>query len=79
MGCSDGGMTLSWLSWLQALQKVLVEVDEQENSGALSSSTLAMETLPPRLIFNRPFLFLIYHEATKSLLHMGRVIDPTKK
>ncbi|KAM9435161.1 serpin peptidase inhibitor, clade A (alpha-1 antiproteinase, antitrypsin), member 10a isoform 1-T2 [Clarias gariepinus] len=69
----------SELKLSEALQKVLVEVDEQGSSSAPSSSSLFMETLPPRLTFNRPFLFLIYHEATKSLLHMGRVIDPTKK
>ncbi|TSR99386.1 Protein Z-dependent protease inhibitor [Bagarius yarrelli] len=62
-----------------ALQKILVEVDEQGGSDAQSSSSIFMDTLPPRLTFNRPFLFLVYHEATKSLLHMGRVIDPTKK
>ncbi|MCJ8744003.1 hypothetical protein PDJAM_G00101270 [Pangasius djambal] len=69
----------SELKLSEATQKVLVEVDERGSSAAPSSSSLLMETLPPRLAFNRPFLFLIYHEATKSLLHMGRVIDPTKK
>ncbi|KAK3517036.1 hypothetical protein QTP70_033130 [Hemibagrus guttatus] len=69
----------SELKLSEALQKVLVEVDEQGGSAAPSSSSIFMETLPPRLTFNRPFLFLVYHEATKSLLHMGRVIDPTKK
>ncbi|XP_060771754.1 serpin peptidase inhibitor, clade A (alpha-1 antiproteinase, antitrypsin), member 10a [Neoarius graeffei] len=66
----------SELKLSEALQKVLVEVDEQ---GSWATPYSNMDTLPPRLTFNRPFLFLIYHEATKSLLHMGRVIDPTKK
>lgn len=69
----------SALNLSEALQKVLVEVDEQGGSAAPSTSSLFMETLPPRLTFNRPFLFLIYHEATKTLLHMGRVINPTTK
>ncbi|XP_027019345.2 serpin peptidase inhibitor, clade A (alpha-1 antiproteinase, antitrypsin), member 10a [Tachysurus fulvidraco] len=69
----------SELKLSEALQKVLVEVDEQEGLDAPSSSSIFMQTLPPRLTFNRPFLFLVYHEATKSLLQMGRVIDPTKK
>lgn len=69
----------SELKLSEALQKVLVEVDEQGGSDAPSSSSIFMDTLPPRLTFNRPFLFLVYHEATKSLLHMGRVTDPTKK
>ncbi|KAF7690594.1 hypothetical protein HF521_012398 [Silurus meridionalis] len=69
----------SELSLSEALQKVIVEVDEQGSLAAPSSSSLLVDTLPPRLTINRPFLFLIYHEATKSLLHLGRVIDPTKK
>ncbi|XP_062858433.1 serpin peptidase inhibitor, clade A (alpha-1 antiproteinase, antitrypsin), member 10a [Trichomycterus rosablanca] len=68
----------SSLKLSEALQKVSVEVDEGQGSDASSSSSL-LDSLPPRLTFNRPFLFLIYHEATKSLLHMGRVVDPTKK
>lgn len=69
----------SQLKLSEALQKVLVEVDEQGGSDASSSSSISMDTLPPRLTFNRPFLFLVYHEASKSLLHLGRVIDPTRK
>lgn len=67
---SSPGLTLS-----EAIQKVLVEVNEKVGD----SNNVLMDTLPPRLTFNRPFHFIVYHEATKSLLHMGRVVDPTKK
>uniref|UniRef100_W5KHQ1 Serpin peptidase inhibitor, clade A (alpha-1 antiproteinase, antitrypsin), member 10a n=1 Tax=Astyanax mexicanus TaxID=7994 RepID=W5KHQ1_ASTMX len=63
------------LTLSEAVQKVSVEVDEK---GGPSTYVL-MDNLPPRLTFNRPFHFIVYHEATKSLLHMGRVVDPTKK
>ncbi|KAK0130754.1 Protein Z-dependent protease inhibitor [Merluccius polli] len=32
---------------------------------------------PPRLTINRPFLFIIYHQRTSSILHIGRVVDPS--
>ncbi|XP_072541077.1 serpin peptidase inhibitor, clade A (alpha-1 antiproteinase, antitrypsin), member 10a [Salminus brasiliensis] len=71
---SSPGLTLS-----EVVQKVSIEVDEKGGPGAPASNSAFMDTLPPRLTFNRPFLFLVYHEATNSLLHMGRVVDPTKK
>ncbi|KAK1796055.1 hypothetical protein P4O66_009156 [Electrophorus voltai] len=63
----------------EAVHKALVVVDERGDSDALSFNSLFADPLPPRLTFNRPFLFLVYHEDTKNLLHMGRVVDPTKK
>ncbi|XP_066532514.1 serpin peptidase inhibitor, clade A (alpha-1 antiproteinase, antitrypsin), member 10a [Hoplias malabaricus] len=71
---SSPGLKLS-----EMVQKVSVDVDETGGSAGPASDSPFMRSLPPRLTFNRPFLFLIYHEATKSLLHMGRVVDPTKK
>ncbi|KAL7871635.1 hypothetical protein SRHO_G00066180 [Serrasalmus rhombeus] len=71
---SSPGLKLS-----EVLHKVSVEIDEKGGSAVPVSDSPFMDTLPPRLTFNRPFLFLIYHEATKTLLHMGRVVDPTKK
>lgn len=67
---SSPGLTLS-----EAVQKVSVKVDEKGGD----STNVPLDNLPPRLTFNRPFHFIVYHEATKSLLHMGRVVDPTKK
>lgn len=58
------------------VHKVGITVDET-NTGAGSGSVM-FASLPPRLTINRPFLFLIYHEMTGSLLLMGRVVDPSK-
>ncbi|XP_036437847.1 serpin peptidase inhibitor, clade A (alpha-1 antiproteinase, antitrypsin), member 10a [Colossoma macropomum] len=70
---SSPGLKLS-----EVVHKVSVEIDEKGGSAAPVSDSPFMDSLPPRLTINRPFLFLIYHEATKTLLHMGRVVDPTK-
>ncbi|KAL2082029.1 hypothetical protein ACEWY4_021847 [Coilia grayii] len=63
----------------EVLHKTAIEVDE---SGSLADSAPPADpfsgSLPPRLTINRPFIFLVYHEATKNLLLIGRVIDPTK-
>ncbi|XP_063079750.1 serpin peptidase inhibitor, clade A (alpha-1 antiproteinase, antitrypsin), member 10a [Engraulis encrasicolus] len=56
-----------------------IEVDE---TGSLPDSASPPDplsgSLPPRLTINRPFVFLVYHEASLNLLLMGRVVDPTK-
>ncbi|XP_016150191.1 serpin peptidase inhibitor, clade A (alpha-1 antiproteinase, antitrypsin), member 10a [Sinocyclocheilus grahami] len=70
---SDEGLKLS-----EVVQKVTVEVDETGGSVADASRNLFTSPLPPRLTFNRPFIFVIYHEATKCILYIGRVVDPTK-
>jgi len=65
-------------AWFQVIQKVTVEVDETGGSVFDASTNLLTSPLPPRLTFNRPFIFIVYHEATKSILYIGRVVDPTK-
>uniref|UniRef100_A0A8C1YX79 Serpin peptidase inhibitor, clade A (alpha-1 antiproteinase, antitrypsin), member 10a n=1 Tax=Cyprinus carpio TaxID=7962 RepID=A0A8C1YX79_CYPCA len=70
---SNEGLKLS-----EVVQKVNVEVDETGGSVADASSNLFMTPLPPRLTFNRPFIFVVYHEVTQFILYIGRVVDPTK-
>lgn len=65
-------------AWFQVVQKVTLEVDETGGSVADASINLFTTPLPPRLTFNRPFIFVVYHEATNSILYIGRVVDPTK-
>lgn len=65
--------------WLQVLHKAVIEVDEKGTTAAAATEgTITGYALPSSFIVNRPFFFFIYHEATNSLLFMGRVIDPTK-
>ncbi|XP_012679418.1 serpin peptidase inhibitor, clade A (alpha-1 antiproteinase, antitrypsin), member 10a isoform X2 [Clupea harengus] len=88
MGIPDvfqGNADLSKLSSSQGLkldevlQKTAIEIDETGSEPDSAPPTDPFTTnLPPRLTINRPFLFLVYHEATKNLLQIGRVVDPTK-
>ncbi len=63
----------------QVLHKAVVEVDEKGTTAASATSVgITAYSLPATFIVNRPFFFFLYHEATSSLLFMGRVIDPTQ-
>ncbi|XP_067099824.1 protein Z-dependent protease inhibitor [Osmerus mordax] len=63
----------------EVLHKAVIEVDEIGTTAAAATTVgITGHSLPPSFIVNRPFFFFIYHEATNSLLFMGRVIDPTK-
>ncbi|XP_067273560.1 serpin peptidase inhibitor, clade A (alpha-1 antiproteinase, antitrypsin), member 10a [Pseudorasbora parva] len=70
---SEEGLKLS-----EVVQKVTMEVDETGGSVADATINLFTTALPPRLTVNRPFIFVVYHEATKSILYIGRVVNPTK-
>uniref|UniRef100_A0A671VVZ4 Serpin peptidase inhibitor, clade A (alpha-1 antiproteinase, antitrypsin), member 10a n=1 Tax=Sparus aurata TaxID=8175 RepID=A0A671VVZ4_SPAAU len=63
----------------QVYHKSVVSVDESSDDITAGGGTNTFSTLPPRLTINRPFIFIVYHQATGSVLCMGRVIDPTKK
>lgn len=68
-----------FVSRVQVYHKSVVSVVESSDDITAGGGTNAFSTLPPRLTINRPFIFIIYHQATGSVLFMGRVIDPTKK
>lgn len=63
----------------EVYHKSVVSVDESSDDITPGGGATAFSSPPPRLTFNRPFLFVVYHQATSSLLFMGRVMDPTQK
>lgn len=65
-------------AWVGAIrQEARVRVDE---SGTVASAgtTVVVDviSLPPVLVFDRPFFFAILEEPTEQLLFLGRVADP---
>ncbi|XP_055487733.1 plasminogen activator inhibitor 1-like [Leucoraja erinacea] len=61
----------------QALQKVKIEVDERGTKASAATAAImygrmAMETV----IIDRPFLFLVRHNPTGTILFMGQVMEP---
>nr|XP_046229543.1 protein Z-dependent protease inhibitor-like [Scatophagus argus]XP_046229544.1 protein Z-dependent protease inhibitor-like [Scatophagus argus] len=63
----------------QVYQKSVLSVDESSNDITPGDGVNMFSALPPRLTINRPFIFIIYQEASRSVMFMGRVINPTKK
>ncbi|XP_051908651.1 protein Z-dependent protease inhibitor-like [Hippocampus zosterae] len=61
----------------QVLHKAVAAVDESGPGDAAAAPAFASP--PPRLTFNRPFHFVVYHQSSGALLLMGRLRDPTKK
>ncbi|XP_004620921.2 plasminogen activator inhibitor 1 [Sorex araneus] len=61
----------------QALQKVKIKVDE---SGTVASSSTAVvisaRMAPEEIIMDRPFLFVVRHNPTGTILFMGQVMEP---
>ncbi|XP_032364389.1 protein Z-dependent protease inhibitor [Etheostoma spectabile] len=68
-----GGLKLN-----QVHHKSQVSVAENDDITAGGDAGV-FSTLPPRLTVNRPFLFIIYEVASRVVLAMGRVIDPSSK
>ncbi|NXQ94302.1 ZPI inhibitor, partial [Sagittarius serpentarius] len=63
----------------QVVQKAVIEVDEEGTEAAAGSgSEIIAFTAPPVIKVDRPFLFMIYEETFKTLLFIGRVVDPTE-
>lgn len=59
----------------QVVHKSIINVDETTTTPA---ADVVFSSPPPRLTINRPFLFVIYQEATSTLMSIGRVADPKK-
>ncbi|NXX12913.1 ZPI inhibitor, partial [Podargus strigoides] len=63
----------------QVVQKAVIEVDEEGTEAtAASGSEITAFTVPPVIKVDRPFLFMIFEETFKTLLFIGRVVDPTE-
>jgi serpin B len=76
-GISDGTPFISAVR-----QRTFVEVNEEGTEAAavtMAPTELSMPMNPPKpfqMIVDRPFLFLIEDQATRTILFMGVVYDP---
>ncbi|NXE54053.1 ZPI inhibitor, partial [Casuarius casuarius] len=63
----------------QVVQKAVIEVDEKGTEAtAATGSEITAFSVPPVIKVDRPFLFMIFEETFRTLLFMGRVVDPTE-
>ena len=62
------------------VHKAFVSVDEEGTEAAAATGVVVSITSlpqPAELVIDRPFLFLIRHNQTGTILFVGRVLDPT--
>ncbi|XP_037981906.1 plasminogen activator inhibitor 1 [Motacilla alba alba] len=61
----------------QVLQKARMEVTESGTEAASASAAVVYSRMaPPEIVLDRPFLFLIRHRPTGTVLFVGQVTEP---
>nr|XP_033781052.1 plasminogen activator inhibitor 1 [Geotrypetes seraphini] len=61
----------------QALQKVKIEVNESGTKASASTAAIMYARMAPlEVIMDRPFLFVVRHNPTRSILFIGQVVEP---
>ena len=80
-GADFTGMTEARELFLRdVLHKAFISVDEHGTEAAAATAAVleAVSGAPPAVMhLDRPFLFLIRHQASNTILFMGHVTDPT--
>lgn len=59
--------------------KAFIEVNEKGSEAAASTAVVMTKSLPIEFVANRPFIFLIRNNQTKSILFLGSVLNPAKQ
>lgn len=68
----DGGLYID-----EAKHKTYIEIDEEgTKAAAVTSIGIGRVSLPPQIICDRPFLFIIRENKSESILFIGKVTDP---
>ncbi|MCK4606234.1 MAG: serpin family protein [candidate division Zixibacteria bacterium] len=63
--------------WIdKVLQKAFVEVNEEGTEAAAATVVVVIESAPPAVCFDRPFIFVIRENVSGAILFMGRVMEP---
>lgn len=58
--------------------KTFIRVDEEgSEAGAVTSVGIGIDSLPPQMIVNRPFVFIIHERESGTNLFMGIIRDPS--
>lgn len=75
-GIADVGPQKLFIS--EVKHKTFISVDEEgTEAAAVTSVGVALESLPPSMIVNRPFVFIIHERESGTNLFMGKVKDPS--
>ncbi|NXX12912.1 A1AT2 antiproteinase, partial [Podargus strigoides] len=62
----------------KVVHKAALDVDERGTEAAVATAAEIMTiSLPPTVVFNHPFLLLIFDRDTNSTLFIGKIVNPT--
>ena len=57
-------------------QKSFVQVDEKGTEATAATVGIVVESIPTQFLANHPFIYLIRHNKTGSILFLGRMMNP---
>jgi serpin B len=59
--------------------KTMISVDEKGTEAASAGMAFIANAIMPEVIVNRPFFFVIMENSTKTILFLGRVMNPAEQ
>lgn len=63
--------------WIDKVkQKAFVKVNEEGTEAAAVTVVVVVDSLPLSIRFDRPFIFVIWERQTKTVLFLGKVMEP---
>ncbi|MFH1686570.1 MAG: serpin family protein [bacterium] len=68
---SDG---IGWID--EVKQKAFVQVDEKGTEAAAVTQVMYADSMPPPVVADHPFLFVIHEKDSGAILFMGRLAEP---
>jgi len=63
--------------WLDSvIHKTFIQVDEKGTEASAATAVIMKKGLMPSMVVNHPFLFAIRHRESKTILFLGKVVNP---
>ena len=72
-----GNMFVDGIGWIdQVKQKAFVQVDEKGTEAAAVTQITFIDSMPPGLVCDRPFLIVIHEDVSGAILFIGKIANP---
>ncbi|MCK4373273.1 MAG: serpin family protein, partial [candidate division Zixibacteria bacterium] len=70
-------MFVDGVGWIDRVkQKAFVQVDEKGTEAAAVTQVVFIDSMPPGLICDSPFLVVIHEDVSGAILFIGKIADP---
>jgi len=65
------------VGWIDKVKhKTFVQVDEKGTEAAAVTQVIFIDSMPPQMICDRPFLIVIHEDVSGAIIFMGRIANP---